>query len=53
MFLVRKSERNPNQPYTLVLWHSSRLWNLPIRLREDKQYAAGTEKKDESVSSCC
>lgn len=50
MFLIRKSERKADQPYTLVLWHHGRMWNLPVRLREDKKYAAGSKKADESVS---
>ncbi|PVD30952.1 hypothetical protein C0Q70_10228 [Pomacea canaliculata] len=48
MFLIRKSERKADQPYTLVLWHHGRMWNLPVRLREDKKYAAGSKKADES-----
>lgn len=49
MFLIRKSERKADQPYTLVLWHHGRMWNLPVRLREDKKYAAGSKKADESA----
>lgn len=48
MFLIRASERSPDQPYTLALWYGDRSWNLPIRLRGDKRYAAGTEKHGET-----
>lgn len=49
MFLIRASARSPDQPYTLALWYSERSWNLPIRLRDDKRYAAGKEKTGETT----
>ncbi|KAL8592148.1 hypothetical protein ACOMHN_033519 [Nucella lapillus] len=48
MFLVRKSERDPKQPYTLVLWHCDRIWNIPIRKKDNGKYAAGIRKEGET-----
>ncbi|KAL8613346.1 hypothetical protein ACOMHN_052585 [Nucella lapillus] len=48
MFLIRKSERDPQQPYTLVIWHSNRIWNIPIRKAADGKYAAGKYKQGET-----
>ncbi|XP_076436823.1 uncharacterized protein LOC143276229 isoform X2 [Babylonia areolata] len=48
MFLIRKSETNPKQPYTLVLWHCNRIWNIPIRMKDNGNYAAGKFKEGET-----
>ncbi|KAK7109577.1 B-cell linker protein-like isoform X5 [Littorina saxatilis] len=48
MFLIRKSVRDANQPYTLVIWQSNRLWNIPIRKLSNSMYAAGKFKQGET-----
>ncbi|KAK3601361.1 hypothetical protein CHS0354_037676 [Potamilus streckersoni] len=47
MYCVRQSSGKPNQPYTLVVFCEDRIFNLPIRLRNDRKYALGGEKTDE------
>lgn len=47
MYCVRQSSGKPSQPYTLVVFCEDRIFNLPIRLRNDRKYALGGEKTDE------
>ncbi|XP_062319880.1 B-cell linker protein isoform X2 [Osmerus eperlanus] len=48
-FLVRKSSgQDTQQPYTLVVFYNSRVYNIPIRyIQVSQQYALGREKKGE------
>ncbi|XP_046885442.1 B-cell linker protein isoform X3 [Hypomesus transpacificus] len=48
-FLVRKSSsQDIQQPYTLVVFYNSRVYNIPIRyIQVSQQYALGREKKGE------
>lgn len=48
MFLIRKSERSPEQPYTLVIWYCNRIWNIPIRKLNNNKFAAGKPKEGET-----
>ncbi|XP_076461332.1 uncharacterized protein LOC143293882 isoform X3 [Babylonia areolata] len=48
MYLIRKSERDPQQPYTLVIWHCNRIWNIPIRKVVNNKFAAGKYKEGET-----
>ncbi|KAJ8359813.1 hypothetical protein SKAU_G00163380 [Synaphobranchus kaupii] len=56
-YLVRKSSgQDPSQPYTLVVFYNSRVYNIPIRhIPASRQYALGREKPGEerfsSISS--
>ncbi|KAJ8248230.1 hypothetical protein GJAV_G00239810 [Gymnothorax javanicus] len=56
-YLVRKSSgQDPSQPYTLVVFYNSKVYNIPIRhIPATRQYALGREKTGEerftSVSS--
>ncbi|XP_061546810.1 B-cell linker protein isoform X2 [Phycodurus eques] len=48
-FMVRKSSgQDKHQPYTLVVYNKSRVYNIPIRfIHTRQQYALGREKKGE------
>ncbi|KAJ8418016.1 hypothetical protein AAFF_G00137250 [Aldrovandia affinis] len=48
-FLVRKSSgQDPGQPYTLVVFYKSRVYNIPVRhIQASSQYALGREKTGE------
>ncbi|KAM8859277.1 B-cell linker protein isoform 3-T3 [Spinachia spinachia] len=48
-FMVRKSSgQDPQQPYTLVVFYNSRVYNIPIRfIATTQQYALGREKRGE------
>ncbi|XP_020508924.2 B-cell linker protein isoform X1 [Labrus bergylta] len=48
-FMVRKSSgQDALQPYTLVVFYNSRVYNIPIRfMSATQQYALGREKKGE------
>ncbi|XP_061766847.1 B-cell linker protein isoform X2 [Nerophis ophidion] len=48
-FMVRMSSgQNAHQPYTLVVFYKSRVYNIPIRfIRTSQKYALGNEKKGE------
>ena len=50
-FMVRKSSgQDVLQPYTLVVFYSGRVYNIPIRCMPSiQQYALGREKKGEEV----
>ncbi|XP_041645526.1 B-cell linker protein isoform X3 [Cheilinus undulatus] len=52
-FMVRKSSgQNAKQPYTLVVYYKSRVYNIPIRfILASQQYALGREKKGEEYFS--
>ncbi|XP_061084430.1 B-cell linker protein isoform X2 [Conger conger] len=55
-YLVRKSSgQDPSQPYTLVVFYNSRVYNIPIRhVPASRQYALGREKTgEERFSSVC
>jgi len=49
-YLVRRSVKNLNHPYTLSLYYRSKVWHLHIRIRNDKMYAIGSEKPEEEVN---
>ncbi|KAK2151428.1 hypothetical protein LSH36_363g00016 [Paralvinella palmiformis] len=50
MFLVRPSKLGgPRSPYTLCVFHGTRIYNLNIRLREDASYALGTPHANEKT----
>ncbi|ROK15898.1 B-cell linker protein, partial [Anabarilius grahami] len=48
-FLLRKSSGvDAQQPYTLVVFYNSRVYNIPVRyIASNKQYALGKEKQGE------
>lgn len=46
-FLVRPSNANAHQPWTLVLWYRDRTFNIAIRERPDTRYALGKVKPKE------
>ncbi|XP_046580276.1 formin-like protein 3 isoform X3 [Haliotis rubra] len=46
-YLVRKSDKDPNQPYTMQVLFEDRVNNLKVRLREDKRFALGEAKPNE------
>uniref|UniRef100_A0A673XJP3 B cell linker n=1 Tax=Salmo trutta TaxID=8032 RepID=A0A673XJP3_SALTR len=48
-FLIRKSSgQDTQQPYTLVVFYNSRVYNIPVRyIQASQQYALGREKKGE------
>ncbi|KAK7139692.1 hypothetical protein R3I94_012368 [Phoxinus phoxinus] len=48
-FLLRKSSGvDAQQPYTLVVFYNSRVYNIPVRyIASSKQYALGKEKQGE------
>ncbi|KAM6997215.1 B-cell linker protein [Tautogolabrus adspersus] len=52
-FMVRKSSgQDAQQPYTLVVFYKSRVYNIPIRfMSASQQYALGREKKGEEYFS--
>uniref|UniRef100_A0A3Q2R0F7 B cell linker n=1 Tax=Fundulus heteroclitus TaxID=8078 RepID=A0A3Q2R0F7_FUNHE len=52
-FMVRKSSsQDVQQPYTLVVFYNSRVYNIPIRfMPSTRQYALGREKKGEEYFS--
>lgn len=51
--MVRKSSgQDAQQPYTLVVFYNSRVYNIPIRfIPSTQQYALGREKKGEEFFS--
>lgn len=50
-FLLRKSSGvDAQQPYTLVVFYSGRVYNIPVRyITSSKQFALGKEKLGEEV----
>ncbi len=52
-FLLRKSSGvDAQQPYTLVVFYNSRVYNIPLRyIASTKQYALGKEKQGEEVKT--
>ncbi|KAM9561033.1 B-cell linker protein-like isoform 2-T2 [Salvelinus alpinus] len=48
-FLIRKSSgQDTQQPYTLVVFYNSRVYNIPVRyIQASQRYALGREKKGE------
>ncbi|KAM9395135.1 B-cell linker protein isoform 5-T5 [Salvelinus alpinus] len=48
-FLIRKSSgQDRHQPYTLVVYYNSRVYNIPVRyIQASQQYTLGREKKGE------
>lgn len=50
-FLVRKSSgQDAQQPYTLVVFHGGRVYNVPVRfMPASRQFALGREKRGEEV----
>nr|XP_017214216.1 B-cell linker protein isoform X1 [Danio rerio] len=55
-FLLRKSSGvDAQQPYTLVVFYNSRVYNIPVRyIASTKQYSLGKEKQgEERFSSVC
>ncbi|XP_041735850.1 B-cell linker protein isoform X2 [Coregonus clupeaformis] len=48
-FLIRKSSgQDTQQPYTLVVYYNSRVYNIPVRyIQASQRYALGREKKGE------
>ncbi|XP_014053930.1 B-cell linker protein isoform X1 [Salmo salar] len=48
-FLIRKSSgQDTQQPYTLVVFYNSRVYNIPVRyVQASQRYALGREKKGE------
>lgn len=52
-FMVRQSSgQDVQQPYTLVVFYNSRVYNIPIRfVPSTRQYALGREKKGEEFFS--
>ncbi|CDQ58523.1 unnamed protein product [Oncorhynchus mykiss] len=48
-FLIRKSSgQDRQQPYTLVVYYNSRVYNIPVRyIQASQQYTLGREKKGE------
>ncbi|XP_012523924.1 lymphocyte cytosolic protein 2 isoform X2 [Monomorium pharaonis] len=46
-FLLRPSTTNPGNPLALVLWYKDRVYNVPVRKRNDNRYALGTLKVNE------
>lgn len=53
--MVRQSSgQDVQQPYTLVVFYNSRVYNIPIRfVPSTRQYALGREKKGEEVRNQC
>lgn len=47
-FLIRPSTKAA-QPYTLQIYNNGKVYNLPIRQRDDSTYALGKEKKGEQT----
>ncbi|KAL6262959.1 hypothetical protein P5V15_005747 [Pogonomyrmex californicus] len=46
-FLLRPSTTKPGNPFTLVLWYRERVFNVPVRKRNDNRYALGFPKVNE------
>ncbi|XP_046373763.2 lymphocyte cytosolic protein 2-like isoform X4 [Haliotis rufescens] len=46
-FLVRVSDKDPKQPYTMQVLFEDRVNNLKVRLRDDKRFALGESKPNE------
>ncbi|XP_039314209.1 serine/arginine repetitive matrix protein 1 isoform X2 [Solenopsis invicta] len=46
-FLLRPSTTNPGNPLALVLWFKDRVYNVPVRKRNDNRYALGSAKMNE------
>lgn len=46
-FLLRPSTTNLGNPLTLVLWYKDRVYNVPVRKRNDNRYALGSAKVNE------
>ncbi|KAL0114231.1 hypothetical protein PUN28_011497 [Cardiocondyla obscurior] len=46
-FLLRPSTTNPGNPLALVLWYKDRVYNVPVRKRNDNRYALGSAKVNE------
>ncbi|XP_015604201.1 lymphocyte cytosolic protein 2 [Cephus cinctus] len=46
-FLIRPSSSNPNNPLTLVIWYKDKVYNVPVRKRDDNRYALGSYKEKE------
>ncbi|XP_011871654.1 PREDICTED: lymphocyte cytosolic protein 2-like isoform X2 [Vollenhovia emeryi] len=46
-FLLRPSTTNPGNPLALVLWYRDRVYNVPVRRRNDNRYALGSAKVNE------
>lgn len=46
-FVVRKSDKNINFPYSLSLYYKGSIRNLQIGIRDDKKYALGKLKEGE------
>ena len=50
-FVVRKSNKGgAENPYTLTLFFSYKMYNLHVRKRRDGQWALGKEKPSEQVN---
>lgn len=48
-FLVRKSTQGPKKPYTLDVIYNSSEFHIPIRHRDDGDFAIGAPKPEERV----
>ncbi|XP_029171524.1 uncharacterized protein LOC114940908 isoform X1 [Nylanderia fulva] len=46
-FLMRPSTTNIGNPLALVLWYRDRVYNVPVRKRNDNRYALGSAKVNE------
>ncbi|XP_071089478.1 lymphocyte cytosolic protein 2-like isoform X3 [Haliotis cracherodii] len=46
-YLVRVSDKDPKQPYTMQVLFEDRVNNLKVRLRDDKRFALGESKPNE------
>ncbi|XP_020294761.1 lymphocyte cytosolic protein 2-like isoform X2 [Pseudomyrmex gracilis] len=46
-FLLRPSTTKVRNPFVLVLWYKDRVYNVPVRKRNDNRYALGSQKVGE------
>ena len=50
-YVIRRSTKQADRPYTLMIYLSGAVFNLPIRLRPDDNYALGSHKENEQVGN--
>ncbi|XP_032675247.1 B-cell linker protein-like isoform X2 [Odontomachus brunneus] len=50
-FLMRPSTTNVGNPLALVFWYKDRIYNVPVRKRNDNRYALGSPKVNEQSFS--
>ncbi|WAR20730.1 hypothetical protein MAR_014704 [Mya arenaria] len=45
MYLIRRSTKNPDQPFTLQIWYGDSDYNLPIKKSTEGTYVVGGNKQ--------